>query len=379
MSWSWRITKVRGIDVRVHATFFLALLWGAFIWGGGRLSGWVYGAFLTLVLFAVVLAHEFGHAIAAQRYGVKVQDILLLPIGGLARLNRMPDKPSQELVVALAGPAVNVIMALALAPFLVLGMAAGARAGHGFTLPALTQPGILNLVAFLVVINISLLVFNMIPAFPMDGGRVLRALLALKLPYPRATAIAANVGRMCAIAFGVFGILSGNLALALIAMFVFFGAGAELQQVVQKESLRGLTVSEVVDSHAPVFPASLPAFTAFERLVRSPYPMVAVVDDAGGFMGVVTRQGMQSRWAMGLRGTIESFVEMAPPVHVECDAPLARAREQMAEARSPVAAVYCGNSFEGLLDLETISRIIAMRQMGWSGKPGPAAPGGWRA
>ncbi|MGE5602638.1 MAG: site-2 protease family protein [Nitrososphaerales archaeon] len=362
--------------MKIHATFILALLWGAFIWGGGQASGLAYGAFLTLALFAIVLAHEFGHAIAAQRYGVKVQDIVLLPIGGVARLNRMPDKPSQELVVALAGPAVNLAMALLLAPLLVLGMLVEMRAGSSFALPAIARPGLLNLAAFLVVINISLLVFNMVPAFPMDGGRVLRALLALKLPYGRATGIAANVGRLFALGFGLFAILTGNFSLALVAMFVFFGAGAELQDVNQRESLRGLMVSEVVDSHAPVFPASLPAFTAFERLVRSPYPAVAVVDDAGRFIGVVTRQGMQARWAMGLRGTADAFVEAAPPVHVECDAPLATAREQMAEARSPVAAVYCGNSFEGLLDFETISRIVAMRQMGWTGKRGPVASEG---
>ena len=121
MGWSWQIAKVRGIDVKIHATFVFALVWGAMIWGGGRLEGWIYGAFLTLVLFSIVLAHEFGHAIAAQRYGIKVQDIVLLPIGGVARLNRMPDKPKQELVVALAGPAVNLGLALLLAPVLAVG------------------------------------------------------------------------------------------------------------------------------------------------------------------------------------------------------------------------------------------------------------------
>ncbi len=152
-----------------------------------------------------------------------------------------------------------------------------------------------------------------------------------------------------------------------VGVFVFFGAGAELQEVTQRESLRGLTVSEVVDSQAPVFPASLPAYTAFERLVRLPYQAVAVVDDGGNFMGVVTRQGMQARWAAGLRGDVESFVELVRPVQVECDAPLVSARERMAEARSSVAAVFCGNSFEGLLDFETITRIIALRRLGWNG------------
>jgi Zn-dependent protease len=373
MGWSWQIAKVRGIDVKIHATFVFALIWGALIWGGGRPEGWIYGAFLTLVLFAVVLAHEFGHAIAAQRFGIKVQDIVLLPIGGVARLSRMPDKPGQELVVALAGPFVNLALALALAPVMLYGMSQQMQAGSGFGLPAFAEPGIFNLVAFLVVINVSLLVFNMIPAFPMDGGRVLRALLALKLPYGRATNIAATVGRLFAIGFGVFGFMTGNIGLALVAMFVFFGAGAENHEVTQRESLRGVTVSEVIDNQAPVFPADLPAHTAFERLVRSPYGSVAVLDELGEFQGFVTRRGMQAQWLTGKRGTVDQFVENAKPLQVECDSTLVAARERMAEAQAPVAAVYCGNSFEGLLDFETISRVAAMRQMGWREGRGPVA------
>ena len=376
MGWSWRVARIRGIDVKIHATFVLALIWGALIWGGGRPQGWLYGAFLTLILFGIVLAHEFGHAIAAQRYGIKVEDILLLPIGGVARLNRMPDKPAQELVVALAGPAVNLIMALSLAPFVVLGMLAEQRAGFGFFVPATTQPGLLNFAAFLVLVNVSLLVFNILPAFPMDGGRVLRALLALRLPYGKATVIAANVGRLFAVGFGAFALLSGNFSLALVAMFVFFAAGSELQEVTQRETLRDVRVGEVVDSQAPVFPASLPAFTAFERLVRSPYGAVAVMDEAGGVVGVVTQRGLQAQWAAGLRGTIDAFVEAARPVRVECDSSLMAVRDRMAEARASVAAVYCGSSYEGLLDLDTISRIVALRRMGWRGNHGPVASQG---
>lgn len=376
MGWSWQIAKVRGIDVKVHATFVFALVWGAFIWGGGQPQGWLYGAFLTLVLFAVVLAHEFGHAFAAQHYGIKVQDIILLPIGGIARLTRMPDKPSQELVVALAGPAVNLALALALTPVLLTGMALGRVTGNGFGLPAIAEPGLFNLVAFAVFVNVSLLIFNMFPAFPMDGGRVLRALLALKLPYARATSIAAVVGRALAIGFGVFALFTGNIGLALVAMFVFFGAGAENQEVAQRESLAGITVSDVIDNQAPVLPGSLPAYTAFERLVRSPHPSVAVIDESGQFKGVVTRRGMQAQWLNGKRGTVDQFVEPGAFAQVECDSTLVAARERMAEARAAVAAVYCGNAFAGLLDFDTISRAIALRRMGWQEGRGPIASEG---
>ncbi len=365
MSWAWRLGTIRGIDIKVHLTFVFALLWGALVLGQSGPGGWLYGIALTVILFGIVLLHELGHSLAAQRYGISVNDIVLLPIGGVARLSRMPEKPAQELVVALAGPAVNLALVLLLTPLLVTGMILGWGMGGEFALPALTQPGLLNLVAFLVVINVSLLLFNMLPAFPMDGGRVLRALLALRLPYARATDIAATVGRGFAVAFGLFGLLSGNLTLALVAVFVFFGAGAEAQEVAQREQLRGLIVSEVIDNQAPLLPAHLPAYTAFERLVRSPYSALAVADEAGQVIGVVTRWGMQRRWTEGVRGPIALFAE-SPALVLQCGTPLELARQQMADAQAPVVAVYCGNSFEGLLDLETISRALTLRgQMEW--------------
>jgi Zn-dependent protease len=369
VKWSWRIIRVRGIDIKVHLTFLLALGWGAMLWGQGRPLGWVYGAFLTLVLFSIVLLHELGHSVAAQRYGVKVHDIVLLPIGGVARLEKMPDRPAQELVVALAGPAVNLILAVILGPVLFVMLSASGVFANGFDLPSLTRPGLLNFVTFLFGVNVSLLLFNMLPAFPMDGGRALRALLAMKLPYARATTIAVTVGRLFALAFGIIGIFSGNFSLALVGMFVFFGAGAENEEVTRRESLRGLRVSEVVDSHAPVLPASLPAFAAFDRLTRTPYRAVAVVDDGGRLLGVVTREGMQARWMGGVRGTVSAYIE-PNDVTVGCEDALEEARDRMAERRATVAAVFCGNHFQGLLDIETISRVIALRKAGWAREQG---------
>lgn len=371
MTWAWRLVTIRGIDIKVHVTFIFALIWGAVLWGQGGLGGWLYGALLTTALFGVVLLHELGHALAAQRYKIAVQDIVLLPIGGVARLTRMPERPSQELVVALAGPAVNLALILLLAPAVAAGMGLQAMNGAAFAFPALTQPGWLNLAAFLLTINVSLLLFNMLPAFPMDGGRVLRAGLALRLPYGKATDIAVVVGRAFAIVFAALGLLSGNLFLALIGMFVFIGAGAERQEVATRESLRGLTVTEVMDGQAPLLPASLPAYLGFERLMRSPYAALAVVDEAGRLAGVVTRSGVQRRWAQGVRGTMLDFIEQ-PGLTVQCASPLEVVRQRMAEAQAQVAAVYCGSSFEGLLDFQTISRVVALRRLGW-GPRGPEA------
>ncbi len=217
MKCSWRVATVRGIDIKIHATFALAVAWGALMWGSGTLYGALYGALLTLLLFAVVLLHELGHAVVAQHFGIEVHDIVLLPIGGVARLSRMPEKPEQELWVALAGPAVNLFLGLLIVPLLVGGAAWQVLQGNVPAWPAISSPGVFNLAAFLVIVNASLLLFNMLPAFPMDGGRVLRALLAMRWPHRRATQVAVIGGRAFAVLFGALAIYTANIFLGMVS------------------------------------------------------------------------------------------------------------------------------------------------------------------
>lgn len=366
MKWSWRVGQIRGIDIKIHFTFVFALIWGATIWGGG-LEGAIYGVFLTLALFGFVLLHELGHSLMARRYGIEVVDIVLLPIGGAARLSRMPDVPSQELAVALAGPAVNLALMLLAAPIVVAGLAGQAMAGAEIVLPVLARPGLVNFAWFVLAINLSLLLFNMIPAFPMDGGRVLRALLAMKLSYGRATRFAAAVGQVFAVLFGVYGIASGNWSLALVAVFVYMAAGSESQETVIRERLRAFRVGEAVAGQSPTLPAGLPAHVAFDRIMRSPYRALAVVDDAGAYLGHVTRGGLQRRWARGLRGDLSLFVEPSGPA-LDCDASLEEARWRMAESEATMAPVFCSGQFAGLIDIETIGRMVTMQRQGrWFG------------
>lgn len=220
MTWSWKIGRFAGIDVYLHPTLLLMIL----LFGSTP-----SGMLLLSAVFGCVLLHEFGHALTARRFGIATRDITLYPIGGIARLERMPRKPGPELVIALAGPAVNVAIAAALAAVLAI-------------TGSLSAASIVPFGSFwtsLMVINVGLAVFNLIPAFPMDGGRVLRALLSGWLGRPRATAVAAYVGQALAVAFGAWSILgNGSWINALLALFVYLAAGQELAASRAEESLQ---------------------------------------------------------------------------------------------------------------------------------------------
>jgi Zn-dependent protease/predicted transcriptional regulator len=239
MRWSWKIGEIAGIGIFIHATFFLLILFILLrhVLGGQGLSAALAGIAFILVIFACVVLHELGHALAARRFGIRTRDITLLPIGGVARLERMPEKPSQELRVALAGPVVNVVIAAGLYGVLVL-------LGSRPELEKLQWVGgdFLNKV---MAVNLWLAGFNMLPAFPMDGGRVLRALLASRMEFTRATHIAARVGQAMALLFGLLGLFT-NPFLLFIALFVWMGAEQEAAMVQVKTSLGGIPVAQAM-------------------------------------------------------------------------------------------------------------------------------------
>ncbi|WP_442509489.1 site-2 protease family protein [Novipirellula sp. SH528] len=215
MGGSWHLGRFVGIDVRIHWTFLLVPLWIYFssLAAGSGIAGATVSVLFVLSIFACVLFHEYGHALMARRFGIPTRDITLLPIGGVASLSRMPRRPAHELAIAVAGPAVNVVIAAAIfLGFLVFDPSAGA---------------VSSFLSRLAIVNVALVVFNMLPAFPMDGGRVLRSLLAMVMPYAAATRIAANVGQITAVGFGLVGLISGNLMLVFIAGFIFLAARGE--------------------------------------------------------------------------------------------------------------------------------------------------------
>jgi Zn-dependent protease/CBS domain-containing protein len=286
---SFKIGRAFSIDVKVHWTFFLLLAFFAYL-SYTTTGSWV-NALITIgivvALFICVVMHEYGHSLVAQRLGSEVQDITILPIGGLARMKSLPERPIDEVKVAVAGPLVNVV----LAPIFI-----GLAFLFGFDLSQLrnlfeAQDSIGNVLLYLGGINIFLVVFNMIPAFPMDGGRVLRGLLATRFGPVRATNIASGIGQFFALAFFVFGLLSGNFILALIAVFIFFGANGENQMVQQREMMRGLTVSDVMGTKRRTETVT-PYHNfgqVFDAVIHGYQEDFPVVDEEGNIVGMITR------------------------------------------------------------------------------------------
>ena len=294
MTWSFPIGRLFGSELRVHATFFLLLLWigvAAYLMGGP--AAVVENIIFILALFACVVAHEFGHALMARRYGIATPDITLLPIGGMARLERMPEKPSQEIMVALAGPAVNVVI------WAVLVVVFGAETSLE-KLAEIEDPaeGFLGRLA---VVNLFLVLFNMLPAFPMDGGRVFRALLATRMSRVRATRAAATGGQVMAFLFGFLGLIGGNPLLILVAVFVFIAASAESSDVAMRDLARHLGVRDAMITSFEKLREDSTLDDAANTLIRTTQHEFPVLDSGGQLAGFLTRRALYQALAEGNR------------------------------------------------------------------------------
>lgn len=354
MSWSFRIARIAGTEVRIHLTFFLLLAWIGFAYylQGGTPAA-LEGIAFILLLFLCVLLHEFGHALAARRYGIPTPDITLLPIGGVARLQRMPDKPSQELVVALAGPAVNVVIAIVLA--LILGRTTGLA-----ELSQIENPSV-SLLAKLLSVNIALVVFNLLPAFPMDGGRVLRALLALRLDYVRATQIAATVGQGFAFLLGFWGLFTNPL-LIFIAFFVYLGASQEAKLVQMRELAQGLPVSAAMVRDVKTLPVDAKLTDAVDVLLSTSQQEFPLLDEHGKVYGILTRDTLIRALREGTLDTPARQVVQPSSARVNARMPLEQVFAKMQENNlSSLPVVDEGENFLGLITLENIGEMMMVR------------------
>lgn len=353
MGWSIKLFTLGGTAVRMHLTFLLLLAWIAAVqWTRGTLQDAISGVLFIIVLFGCVVLHEFGHIWAARRYGIRTPDVTLLPIGGVASMERMPEKPSQEIAVALAGPAVNAVIALVLIAVL------GLRFDPVQVSLAALQSTFLAQVA---IANVVLLVFNLIPAFPMDGGRVLRALLAMWLGYARGTKVAARIGQVLAVVFAILGFM-GNPLLVLIAIFIFLGAAGEAGYVEVREATRGRRVTEAMITAFEPLGVMSTADDAAALLLRTTQQEFPVLDGASRLRGVVTRKAIIEtlRDKGGATPVLQMMAPDVPVVPQSEDLAAAAALLQQSSAHW-VGVVDAAGRLVGYLTPESLSELLILR------------------
>jgi len=267
-----KLFNIRGIDVKMHITFPLILLWGALSFGVFRDGGWegaIYGVVVISLVFAIVVLHEMGHSFAALHYNVPVSQIVLLPIGGIAQLEEIPEEPRKELVIAIAGPLVNLILAIILviiAPLAGQSIIPANLLRFTAELGKLTFPSIFS---YIFTTNLFIGLFNLIPAFPMDGGRILRALLATRMPHGKATTAAVIIGQILSWGFGLAGFLTGNFFLIILAFFIYTGAGQEGKLVHIKNVLGDLRVDNAYSRGVRSINLNEPLETALNYTLNS--------------------------------------------------------------------------------------------------------------
>jgi Zn-dependent protease/predicted transcriptional regulator len=362
MASSLRIARVAGIELKLHWSFALVPVLGAVQWGGLGPRGATFGAALMLLIFGFVALHELGHALVARAFGIPVKDITLMPLGGVALLGRKPKTPGQELLIAIAGPAVNVALALGL----------GAAGVHLYGAPALwdavqaarvEQPTEVTLWAMVISSNVALAAFNLLPALPLDGGRVLRAFLAWLVGYERATKFSAGLGRLFAVGLGLVGLWGGNPLLPFMAVFLFIAAGAEARDASVTRVLQGIRAADAVNPYAPRFLPGTTLGEAMQALIFTPYQAFAV-EHFGRLVGVVTReQVLQATNELGAHGYVAGVMRRDVPV-VDGKAPLEDARQLMNEALSPYVAVVEQELFLGLItEVELAQQATLVEQL----------------
>jgi Zn-dependent protease/CBS domain-containing protein len=358
------LMRIAGIDLRMHVTFPLILIWAAIQFGlllDRGLEGALFGVIVTLVLFFIVVLHELGHALTARRFGVPTKQIVLLPIGGVAQLQRIPEKPIAEFLIAIAGPAVNFALAIIL---YLIGLAFGFRLGD--TLGALQNLGTANfstLFGYIFIANLFLGVFNLLPAFPMDGGRVLRALLATVLPYTRATQIAVFIGQGMAFLFGLWGFLGGGFFLILIAIFIFMGAGQEGQMVQVRNVLQDVRVGQAFSRQVQAVRVDEPLQRAVDLTLRSFQADFPVIDAENHVVGILTASDLlkalnEHNTAIPVQQVMRGEFMTAAP-----DDDLFEVQQRMMDASQDAIPVVQGGAFLGMLTLRDLNEVYRLLQI----------------
>ena len=362
MPWSVTIGRIAGTAVRIHITFILFLVWigaSALRRDGGDAA--LRNVLFIVLLFACVLLHEFGHILTARRFGVKTPEVTLLPIGGVASLERIPEKPGQELAVALAGPAVNIVIAFALI------LAAGAVIPQ--EMQKIDDPRI-SMVARLAGANLFLAIFNLIPAFPMDGGRVLHALLTMKMGPQRATQMAAHIGQGFAFVLGFAG-LFGNPMLLFIAIFVYVAAAGEAQDSALRSAVTGLRVMDAMETRIASMPLEASLGDAVDVLLATPQHEFPVLDGHRKPAGLLMRGDLIAALRDRPRESPLAEVMRAPVPTVRLSQDLGEAMTMLGASGAPALCVVDeAGALAGLLTRETMAEMMMIKsaQPDWTFK-----------
>jgi len=351
MKKSLRIGSVAGIGIFLHWTFLLLLagIFAFYLFQGNTLASALIGVAIIVAVFGCVVLHELGHALTARRFGVPTRSITLYPIGGIARLERIPSEPMKEFWIAIAGPAVNVVIAVFLAGVIL-------ATGGSFAPQTLLDPGS-NVLATIMWINAALVAFNLLPAFPMDGGRVLRALLATRNDYAEATQTAANIGQGMAILFGLLGLVSLNPILLFIALFVYVGAQQEAQQAMMRALTEGTPVRQAMMTRFQTLAPDNTLGDAVDELLAGSEHDFPVVDD-GRVIGLLQRRELLK--ALSERGRSTPVREVASPecFTVDVGAMLDEALSRMQQASCSTVPVMQDDQIVGLLTLENVGELM---------------------
>ena len=353
MKWSVPLGRVGGIPIRIHISFVLLLAWIAWLgWGVNGLASSLWAVTLISCLFLCVVLHELGHSFVAIHFGSEVRSVTLYPIGGVASMKSIPEKPYQELLVSIAGPSVNMLIVLLLAA-LRGGFPSWADVGK---FPA--SGG--ELVDALIRANIILAVFNLLPAFPMDGGRVMRSLLALFLPYPRATAVAAMLGQLIAVGFILLG-LALNPFLVIIGFFVFFGAETEERSVRVKNMLRDVHAGDVMLTEFTTLNPDDSVGRCLEYVYHHRQEDFPVILE-GRIVGILARKDWLAALHREGPDARVSDIMTRHFISVSIQTPLSKIYQDLAALKQGVFPVIENGQVRGLLTADDISRFLLVEQ-----------------
>ena len=352
MKKSLKIGSVAGIGIFLHWTFLLLLagIFAFYLFQGSTVASALAGVGIITAVFGCVVLHELGHALTARRFDVPTRNITLYPIGGIARLERIPSEPMKEFWIAIAGPAVNVVIAIFLAGLIV-------ATGGSFAPQTMLDPGS-NVLATIMWINVALVGFNLLPAFPMDGGRVLRALLATRNDYADATQTAASIGQGMAILFGLFGLITLNPILLFIALFVYVGAQQEAQQAMMRALTEGTPVRQAMMTRFQTLMPDNTLGDAVDELLAGSEHDFPVVDEKGQVIGLLRRRTLIQALSDRSRDTPVREVASAECFTVDAGAMLDEALTQMQQANCSTVPVVRDDALVGLLTLENVGELM---------------------